>query len=73
MSIAERPQVPDEPREASLEEPQKEVYKEQGRRGQYIVNGDKEEAPGRGQYIAGRDSTESHDEIKLNENEPPTS
>ena len=73
MNVAEEAQVPNEPRKASLEEPQGWMCEEQGRRGQYIVNGDNEEAPGRGQYIAGRDSTESHDEIKLNENEPPTS
>ena len=73
MNVAEEAQVPNEPLKASLEEPQGWMCEGQGRRGQYIVNGDNAEAPGRGQYIAGADNRELSEGMELIENEPTTS
>ena len=73
MNIAEKAQIPNELRKASREELQRGVCEEQGRRGQYIVNGDNALVPGRGQYIAGADNRELHEVMELIENEPTTS
>ena len=73
MNIEEKAQIPNEPRKASLEEPQRGVCEEQGRRGQYVVNEDNAEAPGRGQYITGIDNRQLHEGMELFENEPTTS
>lgn len=73
MNIEDKSLNPFERREAELEEAKEQVCEEQGRRGQYNVNGDDIQPPRRGEYIAGADDMDLSRETELIENEGTTS
>ncbi len=70
MSSKEKPQYSEEPQNTEFKEPKEEVFEEQQRRGQYVVNGDNPQPPGRGQYFADLDNEETTEGIGPIENEP---
>ena len=72
MNTKEKPRFSEEPRNTAFKQLEEEVCEEKQRRGQYVVNGDDKEPPGRGHYVVGVDKTEIIEEIKSIEDESTT-